>query len=528
MSLSSSALSRRSFLTASGLGLAGFLLAGCNEGAAPVADTGAPFTGSLGNLLPGDTPTGWDAVYQQVNTKLKADLGFEFNPQFIAWANYRDQALLKFTAGDSFDSSLQARWLSMVQLVGDEALLPLNELWDSGDYPNLNATIESDYIELQKWSDGNLWGIPQINGAARLQHACIRSDLAGGEITSFDQWEQYPYDVVQKNSGMVGFGFGSGSEYLFVCPGPTAVFHAECWDDPSRVLQLFSGGSLPFYFSPDAASTGSSSPIPFWELDGMIDTLARVYQYRQDGITNSDSLSIDSDSLSIDNSQVNSLFTSGKIAARGANTDGLSSTVLGALRGSVPEAEVANVMPLTGGLAGVKPNQTFQADNYVVVPATSEAPHALFQLLDWLSVKENHDLLQYGVEGTDWEPVDDDKYEALSQYAFPGFALSWRAPLELRSNFMSASESEIFTWAQSTENFTVDTFAQFIPDVSAVENQNAQVVQAMTTYGQPLFAGAVEPVKGLSDLQKALETAGLETLQTELARQGDEFLAQQG
>lgn len=522
MPMSSTALTRRGFLGASGVGLAAFLLAGCNEGAAPTTgSSGEAFTGSLSNLLPGDTPTGWDGVYQQVNAKLQADLGFEFNPQFIAWANYRDQALLKFTAGDSFDSSLQARWLSMVQLVGDDALLPLNELWDSGDYPNLTATIESEYIELQKWSDGNLWGIPQINGAARLQHACIRSDLAGGEITSFDQWEQYLYDVVQKNSGMIGFGFGSGSEYLYVCPGPTAVFHAECWDDPSRVLQLFSGGSVPFYFASDAATTGSSAPIPFWELDGMIDALARAHQYRQDGITNSDS-------LSIDNSQANSLFTSGKVAARGANTDGLSSGVLGALRASVPGAEVANVMPLTGGLAGFQPNQTFQADNYVVVPATSEAPHALFQLLDWLSVKENHDLLQYGVEGTDWKPVGDDQYEALSQYSFPGFALSWRAPLELRSSFMSDSESEIFTWAQSTENFTVDTFAQFIPDVSAVENENAQVVQAMTTYGQPLFAGAVEPVQGLSDLQKALETAGLEKLQAELARQGDEFLAQQG
>lgn len=521
MNVSPASLSRRGFLTASGVGLAGMLLAGCNEGAgsSPSASGGA-FTGSLTNLLPGDTPTGWDGIYQAVNTKLKADLGFEFSPQFIAWANYRDQALLKFTAGDSFDSSLQARWLSLVQLVGDGALLPLNELWDSGDYPNLTGTIEAEYVELQKWSDGNLWGIPQINGAARLQHACIRSDLASGEITSFDQWEQYLYDVVQKNSGMVGFGLGSGSEYLFVCPGPTAVFHAECWDDPSHVLQLFSGGSVPFYFDVSAASSGSSNPIPFWELEGMVDTLARVYQYREDGITNADS-------LNIDNSQVNSLFTSGKIASRGANTDGLSSTVLGVLQGSVPGAELANVMPLTGGLSAHKPNQTFRADNYVVVPATSKNPEALFQLLDWLSIKENHDLLQYGVEGTDWKPVGDDKYEALTQYSFPGFALSWRAPLELRSNFMTDSESTIFDWAQSTDNFTTDTFARFIPDVSPVEQENSQVVQAMSTYGQPLFAGAVEPVKGLSDLQKALETAGLEKLQNELTTQADAYLAQQ-
>jgi putative aldouronate transport system substrate-binding protein len=46
----------------------------------------------------------------------------------------------------------------------------------------------------------------------------------------------------------------------------------------------------------------------------------------------------------------------------------------------------------------------------------------------------------------------------------------------------------------------------------------------MTKYGNPLFIGAVDVDKGLDDLKKALDKAGLAKLQAEMAKQADAYL----
>ena len=77
------------------------------------------------------------------------------------------------------------------------------------------------------------------------------------------------------------------------------------------------------------------------------------------------------------------------------------------------------MLPFGKPLGEVKPVQTFQADNMVVVNANGGDVERALALQDWLSVKANHDLIEYGIEGTDWEAVGDDGLKQLSQYSFP-------------------------------------------------------------------------------------------------------------
>jgi putative aldouronate transport system substrate-binding protein len=92
---------------------------------------------------------------------------------------------------------------------------------------------------------------------------------------------------------------------------------------------------------------------------------------------------------------------------------------------------------------------------------------------------------------------------------------------------MSESESEWFTWAQDYENFTVDTFAGFIPDVTPVKREDAQISQAFTQYGNPLFFGAVDVDAGLDKLKKAVSSAGLDKVQAEMEKQANAYLTTQ-
>lgn len=509
-------ISRRQLLAAGGgLSIAALL------GAAACGDSSESESGgTLTLLLPGDAPVGWEAVLAEVNKKLKADLGFTIAPQFIAWTNYGNQALLKFTAGESFDTALQARWLNMTQLVASKSVIAVDDLLAGGKYPNLAATLDAKLIEQNKWS-GKLYGIPQVNSAARLHHFNLRQDLAEklgiSEIADFQTLEKYWYDIKQKEKSVMPVGVSSNMPDLLVANTPIGWLNPYSWENPNQSAQAFSGNSINFFMAADAKQTGSSRPVPFWEAPGILDALRTVRRYYQDGIINHDALNADSKTIQAQ-------FEAGRYATRWAMTDGLSSQSVLPLTKAVPTARLMSVMPLRGGLSA-KPNQTFQADNFVVLNVKGSSNEKAMQLEDWLSIKDNHDLISYGIEGKDWKPVGSDKYEALTTYnTFPGFALCWRAKLELKTKDITESEDEIFTWAQNYDNFTVDTFGSFIPDPDPVKRENAQVTAAMTQYGNPLFIGAVDVDKGLSDLKKALDKAGLDKLQAEMEKQANEYL----
>jgi len=509
-------LSRRRFLTATSLLGATALAAACSSSSS--GSSGGKFNGTLTVLLPDAIPTGWQPVLSEVNKRLKADLGFQINPQFTAWSNYGQQTLLKFTAGGNFGTALQARWLNMTQLVQDGSLAELTG--KLGAYKNLSATIDPTALKANEW-DGKLWGIPQVNSAARLAHFAIRQDLAEkyglSTIADYDTLEKFWYDVKQRESGVIPMTLNTGSVDQTATFISVPLFNRAFWENPNfGVPQQFTGESVSFYFARDAATTGSSNPIPFWEVPEVVDAFRRVLKYYQDGIVNHDA-------LNLDKATEQSYFTSGKAASTWAMTDGTSSALLPNLRKAIPTAAMANVVPLTGGKQA-KPNQLFQADNFVVVNGKGDNLTPALQLQDWLSIKENHDLLEYGLPDKDWKAVGDDQYEALSRYAFPGYALSWRAPLERLASYTTETEKDWFAWAQDYDNFTTDTFASFIPDVTPVKSQNTQLAAAMVRYSKPLSAGAVDVDKGLDDLKKACQRAGLDKVQAELAKQGDAYL----
>lgn len=513
-----SSVSRRGFLgLAGGLGAAA-ALAGC--GTSGSSSTGGAVTGTSVAVLPSTAPATWNAVLAKVNSKLKSDLGFDLDAQFINWSNYQQQSLLKFTAGEKFDSALQALWLNMAQLQQSGSLADLTN--EVAKYKNLSATLPKKLLESNSW-DGKLWGIPQVNSAARVQHFVIRQDIADSvgfsTMADFDQLEKFFYAVKQKNDGTVAYGAASNSGYLHALPVPTGMFNASSWENPDTIARAFSGKGMFFLLAKDAAKTGSSTPKAFWEDEGIVDTLHRIRKYYNDGIINADALNTDAATLK-------SQWIAGKYAAGWAMTDGTASNSLSTLQKAVPKAALANIMPLTGGLSA-KPNQTFQADNLVVVNSKGGNLDRTMQLQDWLSIKENHDLITYGIEGTDWEPADGNKFKPLNDYAFPGYALSWRSSLERKSMSISPTEEKIFDWAQNFDNFTLDPFASFIPDTTPVKQQVAAMSNVITQFANPLFYGVVDVDDQLDKLKKAADGAGVAKLQEEMEKQANAHLKKQ-
>jgi putative aldouronate transport system substrate-binding protein len=123
------------------------------------------------------------------------------------------------------------------------------------------------------------------------------------------------------------------------------------------------------------------------------------------------------------------------------------------------------------------------------------------KLQDWLSVKANHNLLAYGIEGKDWKAVG-----------------------ERQASYQSESEAKIFAWAQDYDNFTLDPFSSFIPDVAPVESAVAQMTSVITEYANPLYYGVVDVDQQLDKLKQAAEGAGLASIQEEMEKQANAYL----
>ncbi|MFF9563894.1 ABC transporter substrate-binding protein [Leifsonia sp. NPDC014704] len=518
--MSTSTLNRRGFLAltgAAGIGI-GLGLAGCT----PAGSSSGSLSGTSLAILPSTAPSSWNTVLAQANKQLQKDHGFTLNTQFINWQNYGQQALLKFTAGAKFDTALQALWLNMAQLQQSHSLADLTNEIDK--WPNLKKQLSSQLIESNKWS-GKLWGIPQVNSAARLQHFSIRKDLADklgfSDIQDYDTLEKYFYDVKQKEVGVTPFGVASNQTFELVLGTPSGLFNQHSWQNPTEAyVAQFAGSGLWFVFDEKAAEEGKVKLVPLWEDEGVLGAFKKIRQYYQDGIINADG-------LNAENATIQAQFTAGKYAGQWAITDGTASNALVALKKAVPTAELAEVLPYGGDITSVKPLQTFQADNLVVVNANGGNVERALALQDWLSIEKNHDLIEYGIEGKDWEATSDGGIKQLSDYSFPGYALLWRSSLERKSSFMTESEKKVFAWAQDYGNFTKSAYASFIPDVTPVKQAAAQMNNVITQYANPLYYGVTDVDSQLDKLKKAADSAGLSQLQAEMEKQANAYLKAQ-
>jgi putative aldouronate transport system substrate-binding protein len=508
-------LTRRRFLRNSALAAgtalgAGTLLAAC---ASPTSTTEGSTRVVM--LAPGDQPTGWQTVLNAVNTKLRAEKNLTLQVQWIGWTNYGNQTLLKYTSGEHFDASLDATWLHITQLIADNALLPLDSYLSSGKYPHLQATISPQVLSANTFF-GKTYGIPQVNTAGSLLGFMTRKDLAdkyGITISTYEDFERYLYAVKQHERGMIPFGLDNG--YVNNTP---QLFNRTWWQQQPYPAVLLSGNTItaPYGFIPLA--NPHAAVQPFWDLPGFTDFLQTVRRYYQDGVLNHDV-------LSVDKNEIYSLYGQGKYAAAQAGNDGLATTEYGATLSNVSGSALELVLPFSQSTP--KPASNFNASNLLVINKHAAHPEAVLALQDWLSIPANHDLLEYGVTGKDWQAVGAKQYKTLDQYAFPGYVASWRASLERTPASMLPSDLKWFTFSQQASNFTPVPTAAFQFDPTTVKTQVAQLNAAFTQYALPLFAGSVDPTSGLAKLQQAFTQAGIEQVLQESQKQLTAFLATQ-
>lgn len=217
-------------------------------------------------------------------------------------------------------------------------------------------------------------------------------------------------------------------------------------------------------------------------------------------------------------------FKEGKTASVTHNLGTLASK-MAEIRRDKPEMEVA--------LADINPNnkksQAIATQNGTSIHATSENPERALMFIDLMqNDKELHNLMMYGIVGTHYEPIGDDKYKSTDKSAnYTGFSnWSFNSSLNRQDDSFPQEASDLTkVWDEAVHHYPLETF---VFNNASVKTEVANVSNVMLRYAIPLEYGMIKDIdKGIAELNKQIKAAGIEKIQQEMQSQIDTFLAKQ-
>lgn len=167
------------------------------------------------------------------------------------------------------------------------------------------------------------------------------------------------------------------------------------------------------------------------------------------------------------------------------------------------------------------------------IAANSQDPEKAVELLNWIySTKEANDLLNWGVEGTDYQVNED------GTIGFPDGVTSdnvdyhqdfgWAMPNQFNSYVWEGNDINIWDEYQEVrDNATVSKAYGFTFDTQNVENELAALRAVTDQYLVTIASGEAEPESAIQEMNDALYDAGLQTVMDEKQAQLDAWLEAQ-
>ncbi len=455
-------------------------------------------------FFPGDTPQDFDKVLTAVNDKLAADgVGAKLNITFTPWDDYGNMTTLKTTAGEEFDMFLDAPWLHIQDMISKDAIIPLDE------YVGVNEVLKQSIPE-QMWEqnkfNGKIYGIPLGTVQGNWKGFTIRKDLREKYnlpvIKSIADLEAFLRAVKKNDSGITPFGIDG--RYALDLP---LLFDSATYENGQTFFPVASGTAL------DARDGKIYAIHDFPNVQPMFE---RVHRYYTEGL-------FDKNILQEQNAV--QLFNNGMFAVTLYGADGVEGMKYLDVIKNVPGAELEYVML---NVDGVKPVSDFKQWNFLVVPKSSKHPELVMKVMDWLSIPENHDLLELGIEGTHWKAVGEDQYEVVegTGYSFPGYVISWRPTIVRTPVAMLPQDKELFELGRLAETFSMSPIAGFNADLEPIKTEVAQFNTINDSILNPLSAGLFNPAEYLSKLKDEASKAGMDKIVKEIQAQYDAYKSQ--
>ena len=470
-------------------------------GALPDLDTSRPVEVIM--YYTGDKPARQDELWNNFNRLASAKTNTTLKINMLPSADYRQRYPLLFASGEVFDLAYAATWLDFAQLAQRGAYKELEQL--APKYAPILYGRESATAKKQATINGHLYGLPSLYATYSAYGPVYRADLVrgwDGKMQDFADLERYlalvkaqnpqiePYqvsslgseldDLYMYNNGMYAIK-GSTNDFLFIDPSQAnpKLFTYYEWNKTPEFLSMMERWNNAGYYS----------------KSGLADT---------------------------DNFKVRD----GRAAAYTHNID----TYEGYYRtnqGKGWDLKWSNFVKDVSNLA-------FTQDTCVVA-ATSKNPDRALNLYDRImSDEELFRAFVYGIEGVTYNIREQggQKYvesipglSGIMEFTrmwcarTPEFYLpSWGAPADLiplKRGFDAVIKDGV--GAQKIRSF--------ILDISSVETEYANCVNAHQQYWWPLELAYVDVRTGLAEYERQMKAAGIEKVKQAIQQQLDKYLA---
>lgn len=448
-------------------------------------------------------------IIDAINEKLKADLNCTLEIKYIDWGDTSTKYPLLFTAGEKFDLA----YASPVASVSYYTLAAQGLVMDITDMLDVVPTLKSE-IDDSAWStvkyDGKVYGVPSTYSEFIPYGYAYRDDLREKynvePITSLETMEAY-MDAI---AGGEDFAPLNGNNIDAINLYRMFVDLTKGWIPapgvPNDSLYLV-GESVDDFKT--ISHPAFSDEFEAW--------CEKMFEWNNAGYWPTDILA--SETTSKDN-----LLNGISAGFTGHMTDWTGT--YGAYQTSLPGIKVDwwGPAPDNGKVA-----TTPGVNNTTVVSSTSDNPERALMVVEKLMTDESYyDLLQYGIEGRQYEikdgvVVQPEGYDqAKDGFGFAGWALrtdKFNKPMESED---SRRYDLIDEWKTTAIH---DPFVGFSFDPANVSNEISAVVNINSQLGVQLMFGKTQAdVKpAVEDYRNQLKNAGIDKIIEEMQAQLADF-----
>lgn len=480
-----------------------------------------------------------DAVLEEIYKQTDDTLNIRINYTFTTFDDIGQKASLKMSSGEPLDITFTAQWTtpSLAQMVSKGLLVNLDPYIDSGDYPGLAEYFNGDYRRNNSVKDANgeshLYALPFtsfFSGGAGIYYRKDLADKYGIEITDYDSLTKF-YDAVLENEpGMVPFSFLGSNDSINTMV--RTIYRSE----PQLTQHNeFTVDALSAIIGEDGKAYVARTVVP--ELDDNYFSKLPEFRQKEDKLLGYNLARewyekgyLEKDCLS--QKDFEGQFMAGRAASYPRGIDTFMETAL-RIKGALPGAELGCFVYEEGARFDIPKvsGSDFRAWNFAAIPTTSKNADRAVGFLNWLfESKDNHDLMELGIEGKHWIKVGEtgktlpENVDPNTNYNFYGYILTWHPSLIRDDISTPESVANVYQKLRDPDFYYRRPDAGFTFVTDSIKTEIAKI-NDLKSLMRAVANGVVQDTEGeIAKIQAQYDQAGYEIIASELENQLNEFL----
>jgi putative aldouronate transport system substrate-binding protein len=437
----------------------------------------------------GEKPNQMDDVMNKFNETGGVELNMTWKTNWTPLDDYSNMIKLKLSAGEQVDACFDAQWMMLLDFIREGNYHDMSPYFMNPEYPGLQAAFDSNFLYNNMFGTGKTYGVPiaQAYGTAPLVliRADLREQYGVPPVNTLQEYEAFLEAIKANEPNMIPLTTNIKERHTDTIVNSENVLYIN--DEAAKAgvwtgIQIATDLNVNMYvkdykiitcaLTNEPASSYADFPAPYNQrnlgMDIKYASLAR--DYFEKGYLDPDFINVTS---------MAGVFTSGKAASMIWDTANYLSLV-NTLKLAVSDAKVEVYQPspiFREGLKG-KNQGSFVAWNFMCVPITTsdEKFDRIMQFYEWMySSWENHDLLELGIAGKNFEPIGNSQYripdgvDPATNYNLPGYQLTWNPNFIRLSEDMPADVVLYNQRGNDPETYYDPLFSGFAFDTASVE-----------------------------------------------------------